>query len=135
MTITGGCYCGELRYEAEGEPIFKAQCHCRECQYISGGGANFVMGLPTAGFRYVKGQPKTYARADIQAPANREFCPNCGTHILTRVAANPAAVILKIGTLDDPSVYGGPQVAIWMNDKQPYHLVAEGVTTFPGFPG
>ena len=31
MKLEGGCYCGEVRYVAEGEPTLKAQCHCREC--------------------------------------------------------------------------------------------------------
>ena len=37
MKLEGGCYCGALRYVAEGEPAMKAECHCRECQYITGG--------------------------------------------------------------------------------------------------
>jgi len=135
MTLTGRCYCGELRYEAKGEPLFKIQCHCRECQYISGGGANFVMGVPADGFTYVAGAPKSFTREDIDRPVTREFCANCGTPILTRVPSNPNMLVLKIGTLDDPSAYGGPQMAIWTDDKQPYHLIAEGVATFPKFPG
>ena len=48
MKLEGGCYCGGLRYQAEGESMFKGQCHCRECQYISGGSVNVVMAMPEA---------------------------------------------------------------------------------------
>lgn len=135
MSITGGCYCRELRYTSEATPLAKGACHCRECQYISGGAANLFMVLPAASFTYVEGEPKTFTRADLDDPATREFCGNCGAHILTRTPRNPGIVILKVGTLDDPSVYDGPQMAIWTDDKQPYHLIAEGVATFPKFPG
>jgi hypothetical protein len=135
MSLTGGCYCGALRYEAQGAVRFKGQCHCRECQYISGGASNLFMGLGSEGFTYVKGEPATFTRDDLDAPATREFCAKCGTHILTRTPRDTSMLILKIGTLDDPKVFEGPQIAIWMNDAQPYHLVAEGVMQMPGFPG
>lgn len=134
MSLTGGCYCGSVRYEAGGAPMFKGQCHCRECQYITGGGANLFMVMSPAEFKYIKGAPAQFARDDIANPVTREFCPKCGTHLVTR-AGGGAMVIVKIGTLDDPSVFEGPQMAIWMKDAQPYHLVAEGVPQMPGMPG
>ncbi|MCX2980112.1 GFA family protein [Halieaceae bacterium IMCC14734] len=135
MTTTGGCYCGQLRYEAEGEPGFRAQCHCRECQYISGGSPNVIMGFPDTGFSYTKGQPKVFARDDIEGPARREFCGDCGTHILTRAASVNDMVIVKVGTLDDPSLFGKADFAIQVADKQSFHHLPEDVPAFDRWMG
>ena len=135
MKVEGGCYCGALRFEAEGNPLFKGQCHCRECQYFSGGHPNAVMGMPAASFRYVKGAAKTFTRSDLEKPVTREFCAACGTHILARSPGLPGAVLLKVGTFDDPSVYEGPQMVIFTCDKQPFHHVPAGVPTFERTPG
>jgi hypothetical protein len=133
MKLEGGCYCGELRYIAEGEPMMKAQCHCRQCQYISGGSMNLFMRMPVAGFRYTAGAPKQFARKDLEKPVTREFCPTCGTHILTR-RPGVAAVILKVGTLDHPALYGGPEIAVFTIDKQPYHHIDADLKTFERLP-
>ena len=89
MTFEGGCYCRKVRYVAEGEPRLKAECFCRQCQYISGGGPNLFMLMPPDGFRYVRGAPKSFSRDDLDAPVTREFCENCGTHLVTRSPARP----------------------------------------------
>jgi hypothetical protein len=134
MKIEGGCYCGGLRYVAEGDPMMRAQCHCRECQYISGGSPNVIVAMPLDGFKYTKGEPKQFARSDLERPVTREFCPDCGTHILTRAKGFPA-VILKVGTFDDPKLFGGPEMAIFTIDKQPFHSIPDGVPAFERFPG
>jgi hypothetical protein len=133
MTLEGGCYCRQVRYEAEGEPRLKAQCHCRECQYISGGAPNMFMLLPQAGFRYVRGEPKSFRRADIEGAVTREFCGECGTHLTTRRPGLPF-VILKVGTLDEPQAFGQPQMAIFTCDLQPFHTLPEGLPTFEKMP-
>lgn len=133
MKLQGGCYCGALRYEAEGEPLFKGQCHCRECQYISGGSVNVTMAMPESGFRYTKGSPRQFRRSDLERPVTREFCGECGTHTLSRAPGLPA-VLLKVGTLDDPSLFGGPQMAIYLCDRQSFHQVPEGIATFDRLP-
>ncbi|MDF2235592.1 GFA family protein [Albimonas sp. CAU 1670] len=133
MKLSGRCYCGELRYEVEGEPVMQAQCHCRECQYITGGAPNLFMMFPREGFRIVQGAAKDFARKDLEKPVTRQFCPECGTHVATQISRAPMTVV-KVGTLDDPSVFS-PAMAIFACDRQPYHLVAEGLPVFDKRPG
>ena len=134
MRLEGGCYCGALRYVAEGDPMMKAQCHCRECQYITGGAPNLFIAMPAGGHSYTRGEPKGFSRSDLARAVTREFCAVCGTHVATKVPNLPM-VVVKVGTLDDPGQFGGPDVAIYAMDKQPYHLIAEGLPTFEKLPG
>ena len=133
MRLEGGCYCGALRFAAEGEPMMKAQCHCRECQYITGGGPNFFIAMPAAGYGYTKGEPAKFARSDLERPVTREFCGVCGTHVATKPRGAPM-VIVKVGALDDPKLYGGPDMAIYLCDKQPFHEIPDGIPTFERLP-
>jgi len=135
MKLTGGCYCGTIRYEAQGEPMFRLQCHCRECQYITGGSPNVVMGMPADGFRYSQGEPRAFARPDLPAPVSREFCPHCGTHLLTRSPRVPGAVLLKVGTLDTPEAFGRPALAIFTRDMQAFHHVPDDIPAHAARPG
>lgn len=127
--LKGGCYCGKTRYSCEGEAVMKAQCHCRECQYISGGGPNYFMIMPLDGFSYTSGEVSQFTRDDIENARTRDFCPNCGTHILTRLPGRPL-VVLKVGTLDNPADYPGPDSAIFTIDKQHFHEIPEDLPAF-----
>jgi hypothetical protein len=133
MKVEGGCYCGKVRYEAEGEPMMAAQCHCRECQYITGGAPNMFMAMPVAGFKYTASQPKQFTRSDLARAVTREFCPECGTHLVTKVPGLPA-VVLKVGTFDNPALFN-PQMAIHTLDKQAFHQVPDGMPAFERLPG
>ena len=131
MKISGGCYCGSLRYEANGDVEASIQCHCRECQYITGGNPNVIMIMPLSGFEFVKGIPKTFKRKDIEKAVTRLFCENCGTGIGTKNPNRPNSIILKVGTFDDPSIFK-PQAAQFIADAQDFHHIPEDISTFPG---
>ena len=131
MRLEGGCYCGEVRYAVEAEPVMQAQCHCRECQYITGGAPNMFMAVPETGFSFTKGTPKKFARKDLEQPVTREFCPECGTHVITR--PRRPVVVVKVGTLDDPKQFT-PKLAIYTIDKQAFHQIPEGMPCFERLP-
>ena len=133
MKVEGGCYCGAVRYSTEGEPMMMAQCYCRECQHYTGGAPNLFVAMPEQGFAYVKGEPKSYTRPDLERAVTRQFCAECGAQLATRAPGFPA-VIVKVGGLDDPSVFS-PKIAMFTCDAQPFHDIPDGVAAFARLPG
>jgi hypothetical protein len=89
--------------------------------------------MPVGGFAYTKGAPQQFARKDLERPVTRDFCAECGTHLVTRPTTVPA-VVVKVGTLDDPALFGGPRMAIYTIDKQPFHQIPDGMPAFERLP-
>jgi hypothetical protein len=134
MNLTGGCYCGAIRYRAQSEIHARIQCCCRECQYLSGGNPNVLITLDAERFDYEQGTPKRFTRSDLPTPVTREFCEQCGTHILTRSPDMRGLVLLKVGTLDDPRVFGKPDFVVFTCDQQPHHHVPADVPAYERLP-
>jgi hypothetical protein len=133
--LTGRCYCGAVTFQADGEPRLKGQCHCRECQYMTGGAEHLFLIMSADGFQYTQGAPKPFKRSDLEGAVTREFCADCGTQLATRPPRDPSIVVLHAGTLDDPGVFGAPQVVFCTADAQSFHLMPDGVPQFTGLPG
>ena len=132
---TGGCLCGAIRYELDAEPMFQVACHCRACQYTSGGSPTLAMGAPAAGLKITSGEPRVFwAAGDSGAKVGRSFCETCGTPLFSWLESNAQMVVIKVGSLDDPSAFT-VQADIWMGAAQPWHRPHEGAARFEGNPG
>ena len=135
MAITGGCYCGALRFEVSGEIPMRALCLCQTCQKISGGAGNLFVGIEASAFRYTQGEPRRFTREGSGDSPTREFCGECGVHIAARSPKAPGGVVVKVGALDDPSVFGGPTMVFWTQEKQAFHVLPAGAAAFATIPG
>lgn len=134
MQAEGGCYCGALRYAVDGKAMMKGECYCRPCQHNSGGGPNYFMLLPAPAFTWTKGEPKGYSKGHKGA-VTRHFCETCGTQIITTRPDMDGVVVLKIGTLDKPAIFGGAKMAIFTEDRQDFHRLSEEFPAFERLPG
>ena len=43
--LTGGCLCGDIRYELKGPALFVGQCCCKDCQKATGTGHTTIIGV------------------------------------------------------------------------------------------
>ena len=60
---TGGCQCGEVRYESAGAPLALYVCHCLECRKQSASAFGMSLEVPSAGLRVTRGHPRSWTRA------------------------------------------------------------------------
>jgi hypothetical protein len=97
-TLTGGCLCSAVRYEATGTPGLTLICHCRMCQRASGGPFMGVLFLPSEAVRVTKGEPLVYRSSPT---SNRHFCGRCGSHLFFERHTR-ALMGLTVGSLDEP---------------------------------
>jgi hypothetical protein len=89
-----------------------------------------IMPVSKEHFAYIKGMPLGHTRDDLDEGVTREFCGTCGTHIGILVPSIPTTYMLRAGTLDEPDIFGMPDIALFLCDKRKYHVVPEGVRTF-----
>ena len=100
MAITGGCHCGAIRYEVEGEALTHALCHCTDCRRHAGAPMVGWTMYPEAAVKVTRGAPKTY---ESSTNGRRLFCGDCGTGLFYKNATMlPGIIDVQSATYDDP---------------------------------
>jgi hypothetical protein len=99
--LNGGCFCGQIRYEAAGGPFHETVCHCSICRRTTG--APFVawFSVRRSGFRLVRGAPMRFRST---AKGTRTFCPQCGTQLTFEHDDFADEIDVTTCSLDDPAV-------------------------------
>ena len=98
--ITGGCHCGAIRYQAEGEAITHALCHCTDCRRHAGAPMIGWTMYAQDAVKVTKGTPKVYASSEH---GRRHFCADCGTGLFyVNTQMLPGIIDIQSATFDDP---------------------------------
>jgi hypothetical protein len=119
-----------VRYRAITDAAQSMVCHC---QKQSGSAFSLVFTVPADGIE-ISGETKVFAHLrDKGSSVMRHFCPNCGSPIISKLAAYPGLVAVKAGTLDDPP-WLDPEVHVWCASAQPWVSIPRTLPQFPGNP-
>ncbi|MFA7280496.1 MAG: GFA family protein [Sterolibacterium sp.] len=132
--FSGGCVCGAVRYECAAEPMAVAHCYCTDCQKTSGAQMSTNLLVPKPAFKVVKGQSTTYdTTADSGNTVTRHFCGKCGSSLWSVPNAIPDLLVIKAGSLDDPS-WLKPAMSIYCDSAQPWAEISSAIPRFPKMP-
>ena len=126
---SGGCLCGAVRYELDWPAKSLVVCHCTDCQKQAGT-AFSVVGVARREALQVRGELATFTHPGSSGQeVNRQFCPRCGSPILTdtEAARQQGIVFFKAGTLDETADLA-PTVHFWTRSAQPWFEIPAGVT-------
>jgi hypothetical protein len=125
--LTGGCLCGETRYEVSGSPFHETSCHCSMCRRASG--APFVawFSIRQSEFRIVSGAP---TRFDSSGKGRRHFCPRCGTQLTFESSDFPDEIDVTTCSLDDPDLLP-PKDHTRTSSKLRWIQLSDGLAEFP----
>lgn len=128
--ITGGCFCGVVRYAADGLASPVVFCHCETCRRVHSSPFIASALVSWEGFEWVEGS-ESVSFIESSPGKKRYFCPKCGSHL---VAMYPDAkrAVLRIASLDQRPTTK-PVAHIWQSDKAEWFDLDEclGLTRFP----
>jgi len=131
--FTGRCLCGQIQYAANADPAIIAVCHCKNCQKQTETAFSVIVGIPKATIS-IRGKLKTFRDiGDSGQAVERNFCPECGSPIITNVAVMPDLTFIKAGTLYDTS-WLVPRIHIYCDSAQQWSFIPEDCQKFAKMP-
>jgi hypothetical protein len=117
--VEGGCICGAVRYRLTAPPLAVYACHCRDCQRFASGPYAIGIIVNRTGFAVAGEVTRTDRVAESGRTVRQFACTPCKCRIWHESDKVASTVIVRAGTLDDPS-WATPVAHIWTRSKLPW---------------
>ncbi len=123
-TLSGGCLCGAVRYEATGPFRDIVVCHCGQCRKWHGAAPGYTA-VDKPRFKMTKGMDHLRWHRSSDS-AQRGFCQDCGSSLFWQ-GDRRNHISIAAGSLDGPT--GLTTKAHYMTEYKPdYYELPPGAT-------
>ncbi len=96
--LSGHCYCGAVKFEASGEPIWVGHCHCESCRRASGSVMTSFATYLLDKVVFTGAMPTRFQTDDGVV---RSFCEQCGSPVAYESTEKENQIDLHLGLFDD----------------------------------
>lgn len=93
----GGCQCGAIRFQIEGDLGEASICHCRMCQKATGGLFGPYVEAPVTAVTWTRGRLSHFRSSN---KVRRGFCRDCGTPLTFEYGEGN--ISFALGAMDEP---------------------------------
>ena len=131
--VTGGCFCGAVRYRASGTPYWVGHCHCVSCRKQTGAPVVTFVAYEKNQVAFTSGERKFHHSSEGVA---RGFCGDCGTPLTwegeSGLEGRGEVIEFYVSTLDDPETFR-PENHVWYSEKLSWFDVEDSLPLWSGF--
>lgn len=127
MTHKGSCYCGNVRYEVDGELRPVVACHCTQCRKQSG---HFYAATAALESEFTLHGADNLTWFEASDSAKRGFCKICGANLFWKSNESDHISIMAGSVDGDAGIKLDRH--IYVADKGPYYVLDDGLPQYDG---
>ena len=131
--FSGGCLCGAVSYRVTAEPVAKVQCHCTDCQKVSGATAVSLYLVPRDALTAEGDMTEFEKTGDSGHKARMTFCAKCCTRLFGFPDAAPHLVTVTAMSLDEPEAFA-PDANIFTRSACHWDVMDPDLPAFEALP-
>lgn len=106
LHITGGCFCGDNRFEINEPANDTHHCQCSICRRLQASAFVTLSLFPASAFAWIKGGDLDTFNSSSKV--HRHRCKRCGTPLTITMDHLPTIIVVTRASLDDDAQPGHP---------------------------
>lgn len=131
--LTGSCLCGSVSFLADGDIAMQGNCHCTDCQQVSGS-AYATLLFMNEGDVSITGETQKFEHVvDSGNTLSKDFCPKCGSQLFGGNKARPAMIAIKAGVVNEKE-FIKPQFNVFASRKLDCTILDDSIPAFDEMP-
>jgi len=130
--LTGECLCGAVKYSVKDD--FKAfyQCHCKQCQQLTGSAFASNIFTDPDNIEWLAGEDRVTEYEHATREFSKSFCNVCGSAV-PFINRAKTSLIVPAGSLNElPNI--APQANIFTSEEACWLKPGSQAESFSGFP-
>jgi len=132
--LTGNCLCGNISFVADGDIGIQANCHCKDCQQVTGATFATIVFMSEKDVRVTGKLHDFHHKVDSGNTLSKHFCPNCGSQMFTKNPKREGIIGLRAGSINEKDEIK-PQFNVYCVSKAPCTILDDSLPAFDKMPG